>query len=118
MNWLLTLEEYSKKVRTIRIPDYCEDFYRLGKQRLRCYYYYVYLDENLNTINPYTKKDGGKKVAHRFMSTFSREDAIEQSYNFIVKFAYENGLYDASVCDAEIARRQIEYLTTGAQPHK
>lgn len=109
-NWLLTFTEFSDKVKAIRHPQYYEDYYRLGKKHLTGYHYYLYIDENLNVINPYTKKDQNKKSIAHFISTCSREDVLLQAYNFILIYANDNGLFDENVCDIEIIERQINYL--------
>lgn len=110
MNWLLTFEEFCGKSKTIRHPQYYDDYYRLGKRHISGYYYYLYIGEDLNIINPYTKKDQNKKSIKHFVSTFSREDVLFQAFLFILNYANENGLFDISVCDSSIAERQLKYI--------
>ena len=90
--WEIDFDTFSKKVKAIRSPQYCEDYYRLGKRHQIGCHYYLYVDENLNIINPYTKKDKGKKVLKSFVSTFSREDVIKQTYDWIMEYATKEGL--------------------------
>lgn len=92
--WELDFKTFSEKARTIRAPQYCEDYCRLGKRHQTGCYYYLYVDENLNIINPYTKKDEGKKVYKSFVSTTSREDVMKQAHDFIIDHAKEKGLFD------------------------
>lgn len=94
LTWLMTLEDFCATHKTIRLPQYYEDFYRLGKTHLTGYHYLVYLDEDLQVINPYTKKDEGKSVLKSFISTFSREDALSQAHSFIIGYARENHLLE------------------------
>lgn len=110
MNWLLTFEDFCKKVKAIRHPQYYEDYFRLGKRHLSGYHYYIYIDENLNVINPYTKKDQDKKVLAHFVSTSSREDVLEKSFIFIIQYAKDKSLFDESLCDKDIIDRQLTYL--------
>lgn len=91
--WELEFKIFSEKVKAIRSQQYCDDYYRLGKRLQIGCHYYLYFDENLNIINPYTKKDEGKKVFKSFMSTSSREDVLRQAYNWIIVYARENELY-------------------------
>lgn len=91
-NWELTLEEFSLKNRAIRSPQFCEDYYRMNKKHQIGCHYYLYLDEDLNVINPYTKKDENKKVLKGFVSTSSREDVLSQAYEFIIIYAKQEGL--------------------------
>lgn len=110
MNWLATFEEFCTKTKTIRHAEYYEDYFNMHRKHLRGYVYYLYLDADLNVINPYTKKDENKKVLKNFVSTCSREDVLEKAYLFILKYANDNGLYDESVCDPIIAERQRKQL--------
>ncbi len=87
--WELSFKAFSEKVKTIRCPQYCEDYYRLGKRHQIGCHYYLYVDENLNIINPYTKKDEKKKVLKAFTSTTSREDVLSKAYNWILEYARE-----------------------------
>lgn len=91
--WELDFKTFSDKVKTIRSPQYCDDYYRLGKKHQIGCHYYIYVDENLNIINPFTKKNAEKKVFKSFVSTFSREDVIRKAYNWILVYACENELY-------------------------
>lgn len=92
--WELDFKTFSGKVRAIRAPQYCEDYYRLGKRHQTGCHYYLYVDENLNIINPYTKKDEGKRMYKSFVSTTSREDVMRQAYDFIIAYAKKEGLFD------------------------
>ena len=71
--WVLDFKTFSGKVRAIHNPQYCADYFRLGKRHQIGCHYYLYVDSNLNIINPYTKRDQGKKVLKSFVSTCSRE---------------------------------------------
>ena len=93
-NWELSFDEFSAKNRTIRSPQYCEDYFNIHKRNQIGCHYYLYLDEDLNVINPYTKKDENKKVFKNFISTMSREDVLEKAYDFIILQAKEAGLYE------------------------
>lgn len=106
----MTIDEFSSNCRTIRFPQKSEDYFRLGKMHVTGCDYYVYVDENLNIVNPYTKKDEDKHVIGRLVSTASREDVIEKAHLFILNTAKEVGLFDESVCDPEIAKRQLNYI--------
>ena len=92
-NWEISLEEFSASNRAIRSPQYCEDYFNMHRRHQIGCHYYLYLDEDLNVINPYTKKDRCKKVFARFISTSSREDVLEQAYNYIIDFARQEGLF-------------------------
>ena len=94
-SWELDFKTFSDKAKAIHAPQYCEDYYRLGKRHQTGCHYYLYVDENLNIINPYTKKDAGKKVLQYFISTSSREDVFRQAYNWILGYAAKSELYDA-----------------------
>ena len=91
--WKLDFKTFSEKVKAIRSLQYCDDYYRLGKRHQIGCHYYLYVDENLNIINPYTKKDSEKKILKSFVSTSSREDVLRQAYNWIIIYARENELY-------------------------
>lgn len=91
--WKLDFKTFSEKVKAIRSLQYCDDYYRLGKRHQIGCHYYLYVDENLNIINPYTKKDSGKKILKSFVSTSSRKDVLRQVYNWIIIYARENELY-------------------------
>ena len=91
--WKLDFKTFSEKVKAIRSLQYCDDYYRHGiRHQIGCHYY-LYVDENLNIINPYTKKDSGKKILKSFVSTSSREDVLRQAYNWIIIYARKNELY-------------------------
>lgn len=93
--WELDLNTFSENVKTIRSPQYCDDYYKLGKRiQIGCHYY-LYVDDNLNVINPYTKKDASKKVLKSFVSTSSREEVINEAYKWILIYASKNELYNA-----------------------
>lgn len=100
--WELDFKTFSKKVKTIRSPQYGDDYFTLGKRHQIGCHYYIFLDDNIGIINPYTKKDDGKKVFKRFVSTISREDVLEQAYNFIVDYAQKEGLYDINTTETLI----------------
>lgn len=110
MNWLLTFDEFLAKNRAIRSPQYCEDYFNMHRTHQIGCHYYLYLDKDLNVINPYTKKDENKKVIKNFVSTSSREDVLEKAFLFILNYAQENGLLDESVCDKNIIERQLYYI--------
>lgn len=93
--WEFDFKTFSEKVKTIRIPQYCEDYYRLGKRHQIGCHYYLYVDANLNIINPYTKKDKEKTVFKSFVSTVSRDDVLRKTYNWILAHAAKNELYSA-----------------------
>lgn len=93
--WELDFSTFKDTVRAIRAPQYSEDYFRLGKMHQTGCHYYIHLDENLNVINPYTKKDSGKNILKKFVSTMSREDALRQAYRWILEYAAKNELYDA-----------------------
>ena len=93
-NWQLDIDTFSKKVRTIRSPQYCENYFNMHRKHQIGCHYYLYLDEDLNVINPYTKKDENKAIFKRFVSTCSREDVIKQAYDFIKEYAKQEGLFD------------------------
>ena len=63
-NWEISYEDFCAITKTIRLPEYYDDYFRLGKTHLRCYRYLIYIDKDLNVINPYTKKDAGKKIIY------------------------------------------------------
>lgn len=90
--WELDFKTFSEKVRAIRAPQYCEDYYRLGKRHQTGCHYYLYVDRYLNIINPYTKKDEGKRVHKSFVSTTSRENVMKQAYDFIIDYAKKRRL--------------------------
>lgn len=95
-SWELTFEQFSRKTKTVNAPQYADDYYRLNvRHRIGCHYY-VYLDDDLGPMNPYTKKDSGKKVFKSFCSTFSREDVLRKAYTFIIKYAKEQSLIDVA----------------------
>ena len=108
--WEMSYDEFCKSTKTIRIPDYYEDYFKLGKTHLRCYNYYIYIDENLNVINPYTKKDENKKYIHRVCSTSSREDCITQAFLFIIQSAFKNDLLSESFVSKNKIKEQQEWL--------
>jgi len=93
-NWEITLEEFIANNRAIRSPQYCEDYFNMHKKHQIGCHYYLYLDENMNVINPYTKKDQNKKILKNFVSTSSREDVLEQAYNFIIDYANKEDLFN------------------------
>ena len=93
--WELDFNTFSEKARAIRAPQFCEDYYRLGKRHQTGCHYYLYVDNNLKIINPYTKKDAGKKILNSFVSTISRDDVLRQAYNWILVYAAKNKLYNA-----------------------
>ena len=112
-NWLKTLEEFSAVTRTERFPQMHDAgdirFGLLCKRIQRGCHYRLYIGENLDIINPYsTKKDEGKKVIKTIIDTMSREGAIEKAYYFIVKTAFELGLYEESVCDSKSSNRILQ----------
>lgn len=108
--WELSFEEFSRKAKTIRMPNYYDDYYRLGKRHLRGYTYYIYIDENLKTINPYTEKDQGKKCIKRVYDTMSREGVLEKAFIFILQYAFDNDLLIPALCSDEIINRQKQFL--------
>jgi hypothetical protein len=110
----MTIDEFSSSIKTIRRPQYYDDAWGHGKHQ-KGYHHYLYVDENLEIVNPYTKKDENKRVVKSIVSTCSREDAIEKTYLFILKTANESGLYEESVCDLHIAERQLNYLKYSQQ---
>lgn len=94
-SWELDFKTFSDKVKAIRSPQYCEDYFILGKRHQIGCHYYLYVDEDLNIINPYSKKNTGKKVLKSFVSTWSREDVFRQAYVWIICYASKNELYNA-----------------------
>lgn len=79
----LTLEQFCKKVRSVNFPQY-EQFtgcFSRKKQVVCAYHVYVCID-TLQVINPYTKKDAGRKYKS-FVSYASADDAKEKAYNYI-----------------------------------
>lgn len=92
-NWELSLEEFKSKTKAIRIANRYEDYYRLGKMHTRGYTYYLYLDPDLNTINPFTKKDENKGIIHRFRSE-CRDQVIEDCYKWMIAYAKREGLFE------------------------
>jgi len=88
----MTFEEFCLSIKTINSKQYCEDVYRLGKTHCIGCYYYLYVDNDLQFINPVLKKDRGKKILKSFYSTCSIQDVKEKAYNYIIEYAKENQL--------------------------
>lgn len=111
--WLMTFEEFSSRFRTINSKQYADDFYRLNVKHCIGCHYYMYVSSDLEIINPYTKKDKDKKLLMSFVSTSSALDVKYKMYFFILVQANEKGLLDESVCDLDVANRQLKYIKNG-----
>lgn len=84
--------EFEKTVRTINSKQYADDYFRLGKKHQIGCYFYLYVDTDLQIINPMTKKDKGKKVLKSFYSTTSALDCKQKAYDFIIDYATKNNI--------------------------
>lgn len=109
-NWEISYEDFCAITKTVRLPEYYDDYFRLGKTHLRCYRYLIYIDKDLNVINPYTKKDAGKKIIYRACSTSSREDCLSQAFLFIIRYALENEILQEPLCATSIIEKQKAWL--------
>ena len=73
--------------------------------------YYMYIDINtLQPINPYTKKDKGKKVLKTLVSTSNIDDVKRKMFVFILETALSLGLFDECVCDTLLKEKQASTL--------
>ena len=106
----MTFEEFCTTFKTQNSKQYADDYYRLGKQHCVGCYYYLTASSDLEIINPYTKKDRNKKKLQTFVSTCSIEDVKTKTFAFILKTAFELGLFDECVCDINIKQQQIDWL--------
>jgi len=90
--WLMTYEEFAGKYKATRSPKYYNDIHN---RRVQCGCdYYVYVDDDLNVINPYLDKNRSKKVIYTAFSSISRDDALKKAHQFIIEHATSEGLYD------------------------
>lgn len=78
--------KFSKRVKSVNFKKYVQFTASFGsKKQIGCdYYVYVCLD-NLEVINPYTKKHSARKYKS-FFSSFSSEDAKRKAYDYIKSF--------------------------------
>lgn len=109
----MTFEEFNVKFRTINSKQYADDYFKLNARHCVGCHYYLYVSSDLKIMNPYTKKDKNKKCIKSFVSTSSALDVKEQAYLFILESAKQEGLFDESVCDLEIIKRQLKYIENG-----
>lgn len=109
-NWELSYEDFCRCTKTIRLPEFYEDYYRLGRRHLHGYRFLIYIDKDINTVNPATKKDAGKIIIHKCCSTVSREDCLSQAFTFILNQAFKNDLLQEPICTRSIIERQINWL--------
>lgn len=90
--WLMTYEEFAARYKATRSIKYYNDIHN---RRVQCGCdYYVYVDEDLNVINPYLEKNRARKVLFTAFSSCSRYDALKKAHQFIIKYATKEGLYD------------------------
>ena len=114
-NWELSYEDFCRCTKTIRLPEYYDDYFRLGKTHLRCYRFLIYIDNELNVVNPSTKKDKDKIIIYKYCSTTSREDCLSKAFLFIVKHALDNGLLQEPICTNDTIKKQIDWLNTNSK---
>jgi hypothetical protein len=110
--WLMTFEEFNAKYRTVNSKQYADDYFRLNIRHCIGCHYYLYVSSDLEIIKPHTKKDKNKKCIKSFVSTGSALDVKEQAYLFILEYAKKEGLFEVSVCNLEITKRQLNYIKT------
>lgn len=90
--WLMTYEEFAARYKATRSIKYYNDIHN---RHVQCGCdYYVYVDEDLNVINPYLEKNRARKVLFTAFSPCSRYDALKKAHQFIIKYATKEGLYD------------------------
>ena len=106
----MTFEEFCKTFKTQNFKQYIDDYYILGKQHCVGCHYYLTVSSDLEIINPYTKKDKGKKVLKTLVSTSSIDDVKKKTFSFILKIAFEIGLFEECVCNINIKQIQIDWL--------
>ena len=107
--WLISFDEFKRKQKTINNKLYADDYFSLGKKHCIGVDYYLYVSSDLETMNPYTKKDSKKEEIKSFRSS-SAIDVKEQAYLFILKEAEKIGLFEENVCDKITAKNQITYI--------
>ena len=88
--WLMTYEEFAVKYKATRFPKYYNDIHN---RRVQCGCdYCVYVDDDLNVINPYIEKNRSKKVIYIAFSSRSRDDDLKKAHQFIIEYATTEGV--------------------------
>ena len=79
----LTLEQFCKKARAVRFVERTQVTAQFSHTRQCGITYYVYVcKDTLEVINPFTKKNSGRKYVS-FRSSAFADAAKEQAYNYI-----------------------------------
>jgi hypothetical protein len=112
--WLLTFEEFCKKVRAVVAiahrfaPD--EQFTQWRSRSMQNHFA-VYVDsETLAVVNPFVKKfDKSRRSGLKcFSSSYGAWQAKRAAYCWIIQRAKEEGLFNPAACPENRARQILE----------
>lgn len=106
----MSFDDFCSSFKTQNFKQYADDYFRLNQKHCIGCHYYLTVSTDLEIINPYTKKDKGKKVLKTLVSTLSIDDVKRKTFVFILETALSLGLFDECVCDISIKEKQINLL--------